>query len=102
MSNEQRRGYFERRREDPAFAAGVRAERERIDAIDAIVRRLDEERERRGLSKAELARLTDKRAEVVRRLFTAEGSNPTLETVVQIAQALDLELTLAPRASSRG
>lgn len=93
-------GYFERRRQDPAFAAGVRAERDRIDAIDRIIRGLDAERERRGISKAELARLTDKRSEVLRRLFTAKGANPTLETVIDIAQALDLDLVLTPRAVS--
>lgn len=101
MTTEEQGGYFSRRMQDPKFAAGVRAERDRIDAIDRIVRHLDDERERQGISKAELARLSDKRAEVLRRLFTAENPNPTLETVVDIARALDLDLVLAARPSSR-
>lgn len=91
-----RTGYFARRHQDPDYAAEVQQERLRIDAIDAIVRRLDEARSEQGISKAELARRTGKREEVLRRLFTAENPNPTLETVVALAQELDLELSLTP------
>jgi DNA-binding phage protein len=100
--SEKQRGYFERRRQDPEYAAGVQAERDRIDAIDRLIRQLDAERERQGISKAELARLTDKRAEVLRRLFTSGDANPTLATVIDVARALDLDLVLAPRTATRG
>lgn len=90
----RRGGYFAKQMEDPEFAAGYQQERERIDAIDSIIRQLDAERERQGLSKAELARIADKRAEFVRRLFSADEQNPTLATVVDIARSLGLEVTV--------
>ena len=43
-----------------------------------------------------VARSIDARPEIVRRLFTEAGANPTLETVVEIAAALGLELRLVP------
>ena len=91
-----RSGYFAKQMEDPEYAAEYERERQRIDAIDSIIRALDAERERQGLSKAELARLTDKRAELVRRLFSADEQNPTLATVVDIARSLGLEVTVQP------
>jgi DNA-binding phage protein len=91
-----RSGYFGKQMEDPEYAAEYERERQRIDAIDSIIRKLDEERERQGLSKAELARLTDKRAELVRRLFSADDQNPTLATVIDIARSLGLEVTVQP------
>ena len=99
MGTHQNEGYFSRRSADPAVRDAVAAERERIDAIDRIVRSLDDERERQGLTKAELARLTDKRAEFMRRLFTAECPNPTLHTVIEVAHALGLEVTLTTRTN---
>jgi DNA-binding phage protein len=91
-----RSGYFGKQMEDPEYAAEYERERQRIDAIDSIIRELDAERERQGLSKAELARLTDKRAELVRRLFSADEQNPTLATVIDIARSLGLEVTVQP------
>ena len=93
-------GYFARRHQDPDYAEEVQRERTRIDAIDRIIRQLDDAREEQGLSKAELARRTGRRAEFLRRLFTAETPNPTLETVVEIAAALDLDVTLSARESA--
>ena len=90
-------GYFARRHQDPEYASEVERERIRIDAIDRIVRTLDEARLEQGLSKAELARRTGRRAEVLRRLFTAEQPNPTLETVVEVAAALDMQVTVTAR-----
>ncbi len=99
MSNDQG-GYFARRHRDPDYAAEVQRERFRIDAIDRIVRTLDEARQEQGLSKAELARRTGRRAEILRRLFTAEQPNPTLETVVEVAAALDMDVTVTAREGS--
>ena len=55
-----RNSFFAEQMNDPEYAAEVASERARIDAVDSILRRLDAERERQGLSKAELARLADK------------------------------------------
>lgn len=92
-----RNSFFAEQLNDPAYADEVAAERARIDAVDRILRQLDEVREEKGLSKAELARLADKRESFVRRLLSSGDSNPTLETVVALARELDLEVTLTAR-----
>jgi ribosome-binding protein aMBF1 (putative translation factor) len=92
-----RNSFFDKQMGNPDHAAEVAAERARIDAVDSILRALDEEREQQGLSKAELARLADKKESFVRRLLTSSDSNPTLETVVALAHELDLEVTLQRR-----
>lgn len=93
--------YFNDRMNDPEFASAYESAREEIDSVDALVRALDAAREKKGLSKAALARLVDMTPEVVRRLFTAEAPNPTLETVVKLAGALDYQLGLLPRKAAR-
>ena len=60
------------------------------------MRALDEARLLGGMTKAELARKIDARPEVVRRLFTTSTSNPTLETVLELASALGFHLELVP------
>lgn len=92
-----RNSFFDEQMGDPEYAAEVAVERARIDAVDSILRQLDAERERQGLSKAELARLADKKESFVRRLLTSGDSNPTLETVVALAHELELEVTLQRR-----
>lgn len=98
MTTSEDEGYLAGRLRDPDFAVEFRRERARIDAIDRVVRALDDARNEQGLSKAELARRVGKRAEFLRRLFTAEQPNPTLETVVEIAAAMGLEISVTTRA----
>lgn len=92
-----RNSFFAEQMNDPEYAAEVASERARIDAVDKILRQLDAERERQGLSKAELARLADKKESFVRRLLTSGDSNPTLDTVVALAHELELEVVLQSR-----
>ena len=80
--------YFDQRMAEPEFADVYREARVVIDSTDALVRALDEARLLGGMSKAELARHIEARPEVVRRLFTAPTSNPTLDTVLKLASAL--------------
>lgn len=86
--------YFEQQMQDPAFAEAYRKEREEIDAIDQgvreVIRMLDEAREKQGLTKQALALKVGMKPEALRRLFTAEGYNPTLATFVKVAKALNL------------
>ena len=82
--------------ENPQFARGYEQARAEIDAVDQIIRALDEARVETGLSKAELARLISAKPEIVRRLFTYASANPTLGTIVKIASALGYRLELVP------
>lgn len=89
--------YLEGRLEDPEYRAAYEQARERIDQIDAVIRAFNDRRAELNLTKAELARRADVKPEAIRRLFSAETPNPTLKTLVALADALDLELRPQPR-----
>lgn len=93
--------YFEERMKDPAFAAEYRLARAEIDATDLLIRALDNARKKSGLSKADLARRIDAKPEVVRRLLTDEDSNPTMNTVFRVADALGYHIKLVPNAGPK-
>ncbi len=88
--------YFDDRMRDPAFASAYTEARSVIDSTDALIRALDQARLLVGVSKADLARRIEARPEVVRRLFTAGDSNPTLATILRLAEALGFHLELVP------
>jgi ribosome-binding protein aMBF1 (putative translation factor) len=54
----------------PAFATAYAKERAEIDAIDAVIRAIEDARIENGLSKTELARRIAASPESVRRLLT--------------------------------
>jgi ribosome-binding protein aMBF1 (putative translation factor) len=88
--------FFDEQMKDPGFAAGYAEERAKIDAVDRVIRVLDEARLELGMSKAELARQISATPEIVRRLFTVKDPNPTLNTIARLAQVLGLRLELVP------
>lgn len=78
--------------------------------FDTVIRDLDARRIKLGLTKADLARQAELPAAGVRRLFSQQQKNPTLTTLIAIADALGLQLRLsaptspaaaAPRDSER-
>ncbi len=89
--------YFEAQMKEPAFAKAYAAARAQIDSVDHLVRFLDATRLAADMPKAELARRINAKPEVIRRLFTATPANPTMTTVLKIADALGLELQLVPK-----
>jgi DNA-binding phage protein len=86
--------FFEEQMRNRAFAKGYARARAEVDAVDRLVRALDETRIELGVSKAELARLISAKPEVVRRLFTSKAPNPTLTTLVKVASALGFTVQL--------
>lgn len=88
--------YFDKRMKDPEFATAYTQARAVIDSTDALIRTLDQARLLIGVSKADLARQIEARPEIVRRLFTTKDSNPTLATVLKLAEALGFHLELVP------
>lgn len=86
--------------EDPDLAAEYERQRRTIDAIDSIVRKLDELRISSGRSKAELARTVGTNPASMRRLLTA-ARNPKLATLVMVADALEADVLLVPRVKGR-
>lgn len=89
--------YLAARLSDPEYRTAYDAARSRIDQIDAVLRVLDERRAALHLTKAELGRRAGIKPAAIRRLFSAQRPNPTLDTIVALAGVLDLEIRPAPR-----
>lgn len=88
--------YFEARAaHSPEYRQALDTARTRIAAVDGVVRALEERRRDLGLSKAELARRAGMRPEVVRRILGAGPANPTLSTVISLASAMALDVTIS-------
>lgn len=72
----------------------------RFQLVQAALRALDEQRTAKGLTKAELARRAGLDPVTLRRILTSPRSNPRLDTMVALANGLDLELTLSPKVGA--
>lgn len=89
--------YLAERLQNPEYRAAYESVRNRIARIDTMIRAFDARREELDLSKAELARRAGIPPEAVRRLFSTERQNPTLVTVLALADALELDVVPVPR-----
>lgn len=80
-------------------AARERYERTRrsVTSIRHVLQAIDAERERAGLTKAELAERIGTSPAAVRRLLTSDAANPTLRTILDLFDALNLEVAVRPR-----
>jgi hypothetical protein len=87
--------------QDPAFAESYRLHRARVDAIDALMRAIDEERERQHLTKTELAERSDAQPAAIRRLFSQRTPNPQIGRLVDMAHELGLEVVVRRRSRRR-
>lgn len=67
------------------------------DAINTLIRSLDERQIELDLSKSEVARRADMKPGAVRRLFSAKTSNQTISTLFGIAAALDIQVAAQPK-----
>ena len=85
--------YLDQRRSDPEYAEAYETASRRVAMFDDVVHSLDSRRVELGLTKAELARRADMPPAAVRRLFSQQQKNPTLSTLVAIADALNLHVT---------
>ena len=93
--------HFDRWMQDPEFAESYRLHRARIDAIDNLMRAIDEERERQHLTKAELAARIDAQPAAIRRLFSQPSPNPQIGRLVDMAHELGLEIVVKRRRRSK-
>ncbi len=84
--------YLAERLNDREYLAAYRSARDRIGRIDAVMRALDARREELSISKADLARRAGIKPAAVRRLFSTELHNPTLATIIALADALELDV----------
>lgn len=79
---------------DPSFKAGFERKLAKVKSIAEVLHVIESVRAQENLPKAEVARRMDRRPEAVSRLLRGEGSNPTLDTLVDLADALGLELDI--------
>jgi len=84
--------YLDLRRTDPDYAEAFETASRRVAMFDDVVHSLDARRVELGLTKAELARRADMPPAAIRRLFSQQQKNPTLTTLVAIADAVDLRV----------
>jgi ribosome-binding protein aMBF1 (putative translation factor) len=87
---------------DPATRERYDQTRRAFTVTRTILQAIEDERERTGLTKADLAQRVGLQPSAVRRLLTAGTSNPTLRTVTELLDAVGLELTLRRRPNGEG
>jgi len=90
----------ERRLDDPEYARAFAVESVRVATIDSIMNTIAEQVEASGMTKSALARAIGANPAAVRRLLSADGVNPTLGTLAQIAGALGMKVTLEPMTAA--
>jgi transcriptional regulator with XRE-family HTH domain len=85
------------RMQNTVLASGFRE----MDAELTLLRALDQVRESLNISKEELAQRMDRTRPSVSRLFSDPESNPTLDTITDVLDALEVtaDVTLRPRTS---
>jgi DNA-binding phage protein len=62
---------------------------------------VEQARERDGIPKAEIARRMRRRPEAISRLLSGQGSNPTLDTLIDLIDAIGLELDIQIKRQPR-
>ncbi len=73
-----------------------------MDAGLELMRAIDNIRKQQHMSQETLAAIMGKKREVVSRLFSAEDSNPTLDTLVELLSALKLTADITLRQAREG
>lgn len=82
---------------DPSFKAGFERKLAKVKSIAQVLYVIESVREQQNVPKAEIARRMDRKPEAISRLLRGEGSNPTLDTLVDLVDALGLELDIRIR-----
>jgi ribosome-binding protein aMBF1 (putative translation factor) len=92
----------ERTLSTPEVRERYRRTRAHVEGVRRMLQIVDAERERAGLSKSELARRIGTSPATLRRLLTSPTANPTLKTLFDLFDALDVEVEVRPRREQCG
>lgn len=82
---------------DPTFRAAFRREVKLLKSEQRLLAALDRAREYQSMTKTELAKRTDTKLSSVSRLLSrtrSRPSNPRLDTLLEVIDALDLHVTV--------
>ncbi len=82
---------------DPSFRAGFERKLAKVKSIAGVLQVIELIRERESIPKAELARRMERKPEAISRLLRGEGANPTLDTLIDLVDAIGLELDIRIR-----
>jgi transcriptional regulator with XRE-family HTH domain len=89
--------FLEAQLADPSFKASFEKKLAKVKSIAEVLRVIELVRERENIPKAELARRMERKPEAISRLLRGEGANPTLDTLVDLVDAIGLELDIRIR-----
>ena len=82
---------------DPSFRAGFERKLAKVKSIAEVLQVIELIRERDNIPKAELARRMERKPEAISRLLRGEGANPTFDTLIDLVDAIGLELDIRIR-----
>ncbi len=82
---------------DPEFRAGFERKLAKARGIAEVMSVIEAVREQENIPKAEVARRMERKPEAISRLLRGKGANPTLETLVDLIDAIGLELDIRIR-----
>ena len=88
---------FSEQMKDPKLKALFESELQQQLLVQRLLSEVDKARISCNITKAQLAANTSLDAVTVRRVLTSPNSNPRLSTLVELANALNLELKLVPK-----
>ena len=89
---------LQRRLQNEEFAVGYRE----MDAELELMRALDSIRKQQHMSQETLAAIMGKKREAISHLFSADDSNPTLDTLIELLSALKLTADITLRQAKEG
>jgi ribosome-binding protein aMBF1 (putative translation factor) len=79
---------------DPVFREHYERRLANLQGFLELLRAIDRAREARDLSKKAVADRMGRHPSAVSRLLSGDGPNPTLETIAELAEAVDLQITI--------
>jgi hypothetical protein len=87
--------------EDPEFARIYALKLAKINAIADLLDAIEAARKEQHLTKAEIGRRIDRKPAAVSRLLGGSEQNPTWDTLIDLAYAVDLELEVKVKRAPR-
>jgi DNA-binding phage protein len=94
--------YLDQQLADPEFKVGFERKLATLQSFVKLMKAMDRARESRNLSKREVAERMGRQPSAVSRLLCGKGPNPTLETIADLADALDLTVSIEVKRRPRG
>lgn len=93
--------YLDDQLADPVFREHYERRFANLQSFVELMQAIDRGREARELSKKAVADRMNRHPSAVSRLLSGDGPNPTLETIAELAEAVDLQITIHVRPRSK-